>query len=157
MTPRPAETRDAQDLMGLLSLCYAEYPGCFLDPHGDVPDLLDPARSYAGTGGRFLVVEDTSGRVAACIAVDFPQAGEAELHRLYVRPDFRRNGVASRLVGEVERIAGQSGAAKLVLWTDTRFTNAHRLYARLGFRKGETTRSLGDISHSREFFFAKAL
>jgi GNAT superfamily N-acetyltransferase len=95
--------------------------------------------------------------VAACVAVDFPRAGEAELHRLYVRPDARRNGLAARLVGEVEAIARAEGAARLVLWTDTRFRDAHRLYERLGFAKGDVTRSLGDISLSREFFYAKAL
>ncbi len=44
----------------------------------------------------------------------------------------------------------------MILWSDTRFTNAHRLYLALGYGQGHT-RSLGDISHSREFFFERAL
>jgi len=44
----------------------------------------------------------------------------------------------------------------MVMWSDTRFTKAHALYASLGYVRG-VSRSLGDISLSREFFFEKDL
>jgi GNAT superfamily N-acetyltransferase len=157
LQPRHAETRDAQDLFGLVTLCFARFPGCFTDPHGDMPDLVDPGRSYAARGGHFLVVEDETGRVMACVALDFPEPGTAELHRLYVRPDRQGAGNGRALVLHVEALAREAGATRMILWSDTRFAGAHRLYGRLGYARGPVTRSLGDISGSREFFYEKAL
>ena len=154
---RPARDEDAQDLFGLLSLCFAEYPGCFVDPHDDLPDLRAPGSSYAGTNGAFWAVEDERGRVCACVAVDFPESATAELHRLYVRPDQRGTGLGSRLVRQVEAHARSQGASRIVLWSDTRFTTAHRVYKRLGYVQGEGQRQLADISRSVEYRFEKAL
>lgn len=156
-TFRPARDEDAQDLFGLLSLCFAAYPGCFVDPHDDLPDLLAPGQSFAAKGGAFWVAEDERGRVCACAALDFPEPGTAEMHRLYVRPDQRRRGLARRLIAEAEALAGSRGAGRMVLWSDTRFTDAHRLYTSLGYAGGEVTRDLGDISGSVELFFEKRL
>ncbi len=153
---RPVRDGDAQDLIGLITLCFAQYPGCFFDPHGDMPDIMRPAASKLAQQGQFLVAEDAGGRVCACIGVDFPEAGVAEIHRLYVRPDQQGRGLGRLLTGRMEAFARERGAAHMVMWSDTRFTKAHALYARLGYVRG-VSRSLGDISHSREFFFEKDL
>lgn len=165
---RTARDDDAQDLFGLLSLCFAEYPGCFVDPHEDLPDLVRPGHWHERRaksddnadgwllGGEFLVVEDERGRVCACVAVDFPEGSVAELHRLYVRPDCRGRGLARRLTAHAEALARAAGAKRMILWSDTRFTKAHALYASLGYLRGPT-RALGDISNSREYFFERAL
>jgi putative acetyltransferase len=154
---RPVIDADAQDLFGLLSLCYAEYPGCFVDPHDDLPDLISPSSSYAETEGAFWAVEDERGRVCACVAVDFPKSGTAELHRLYVRSDRRGQGLGSLLVRQAESHARARGADRIVLWSDTRFTTAHRLYKRLGYTQIDGQRQLTDISKSAEYRFEKAL
>ncbi|MFC4171652.1 GNAT family N-acetyltransferase [Microvirga sp. GCM10011540] len=154
---RPAADADAQDLFGLLSLCFAEYPGCFVDPHDDLPDLRAPGSSFDRKGGAFWVVDDERGRVCACVAVDFPEEGAAELHRLYVRPDQRGRGLGASLVRKVESFAREKGATRIFFWSDTRFTNAHRLYQRLGYVKVDGQRDLGDISGSVEYRFEKDL
>ena len=154
---RHARDEDAQDLFGLLALCFADYPGCFIDPHDDLKDLRMPGSSLTGNGGVFWVVEDERGRVCACVSVDFPAPGTAELHRLYVRPDQRGKGLGSFLVLAVERHAREEGANRMIFWSDTRFTDAHRLYRRLGYRQTEGLRELGDISNSSEYHFEKDL
>jgi putative acetyltransferase len=45
----------------------------------------------------------------------------------------------------------------MFFWSDTRFTDAHRLYARLGYVRTGDRRDLGDISNSSEYRFEKAL
>lgn len=153
---RTASDEDAQDLFGLLALCFAEYPGCYVDPHDDLVDLRRPGRSFLGKGA-FVVVEDERSRICACVALDQPEAGLAEMHRLYVRPDKRRRGLGARLIRLVEARARGQGAGRLFFWSDTRFQAAHRLYERLGYRRVEGTRALGDISGSIECRFEKAL
>ena len=154
---RPVQDSDAQDLFGLLSLCFADYPGCFVDPHDDLPELRAPATAIAQKGGAFWVAEDERGRVRGCVAVDFPEPGIAELHRLYVRPDQRRRGLGEGLVRLAEDYARGRGATRMVFWSDTRFTTAHRLYERLGYEQVGGTRDLGDISNSVEYRFERDL
>lgn len=167
-TLRPARDEDAQDLFGLLALCFAEYPGCFVDPHEDLPDLVKPGHWLERTrpgpdgcpvplGGAFLVLEDARGRICASVAYDLPEPGIAELHRLYVRPDCRRQGIAARLVLHVEALARSDEARRMILWSDTRFTSAHGLYRRLGYEATGQTRDLGDISRTSEYQFTKML
>ncbi len=157
LTVRAAEDQDAQDLFGLLALCFADYPGCYVDPHQDLADLRRPGASFAAKDGALWVVEDRRGRICACVGVDFPGRGVAELHRLYVRPDMRRRGLGEGLVRLVEREATARGARSIFFYSDTRFVDAHRLYERLGYRQCEGTRELGDISNSVEYRFEKTL
>jgi putative acetyltransferase len=103
------------------------------------------------------VVEDEGGRVCACVAVDVPKPGTGELHRLYVRPDRRGRGLGATLVRVAEEHARGAGASRMIFWSDTRFTGAHRLYERLGYRRAGATRNLGDISNSVEYPFEKDL
>jgi putative acetyltransferase len=154
---RLARNEDAQDLYGLLALCFAEYPGCYVDPHDDLKDLRAPGQSFASRGGHFWVAEDEGGRVSACIAIDYPEPGAGQLHRLYVRPDRRRRGLGRALILRAEEHARTRGAKRIVFWSDTRFTDAHSLYESLGYRRIGGTRNLGDISNSVEYRFEKEL
>jgi putative acetyltransferase len=128
-----------------------------VDPHDDLPDLLRAGSSFDAKGGAFWVVEDERGRVCACVAVDYPKPGAGELHRLYVRPDRRGQGLGSRLVRMAEDQAREQGAREMFFWSDTRFTNAHRLYERSGYTRMAETRELGDVSRTVEYRFEKAL
>lgn len=153
---RPVTRGDAQDLFGLLTLCFADYPGCYTDPHDDLKDLLEPADKYAAPGG-FFALEDERGRICACIALAFPAPGVAELHRVYVRPDRHRRGLGRRMTEAMEARARAAGATRMVLYSDTRFTAAHAMYERLGFIRIGGERAVGDISGSIEYCFEKAL
>ncbi len=153
---RPVDDSDSQDLFGLLTLCFAGYPGCYVDPHDDLKDLLKPSTRFGEPGG-FFVLEDERGRVCACVALDFPQEGVAELHRVYVRPDRHRRGIGRRLSEAMEARARAAGARRMILYSDTRFAAAHAMYEKLGFTRFGDARPLGDISGSHEYGFEKAL
>lgn len=152
---RPVRDEDGPGVIALIAAAYAEYPGCLLDVDRECPDLRAPASSLKERGGAFWVAERPDG-IVGCIGYRPAHEG-VELVRLYVGKAARRQGLGSRLVGLVEAVAGERGARHIVLWSDTRFADAHRLYERLGFHRGAMPRALDDISHSVEFFYRKAL
>ena len=156
MEIREARDDDDWDLIGLVAGCWSEYPGCVLDVHGEVPELLAVATHYRDLGGAFWVVED-NGRIVASIGLAPSGTGVIELRKLYVARAARRRGVGQRLVALVEDEARRGGAVTIEMWSDTRFLDAHRLYERLGYQRGWETRDLHDLSNSTEFSFTKSL
>jgi putative acetyltransferase len=154
---RDARDDDAWDLIGLIAACWAEYPGCILDVHGEEPWLLAPASSYADKGGRLWVAEDGGRLVGSVGLVPAAADGGVALRTLYVARRARRQGLGGRLVDLAEAEAQTRGATFVELWTDTRFLDAHRLYERRGYQRGPATRELHDLSHSVEYYYRKKL
>ena len=76
---------------------------------------------------------------------------------LYVLPEARRMGIASYLVGMVEKHLARMGVVELELWSDIRFVDAHRLYRSLGWRQLDETCDIDDLSDSTEYHFVKKL
>jgi len=145
---RDAVDEDANGLIELIGAVFGEYPGCVLD--------VDVATAFDRRGGRFWVGERDA-RVVACVGFAPADGGGVELKKLYVDRAQRGAGLGTRLVGLVEREAHGRGAGFIDLWSDTRFLDAHRLYASLGYERGPDTRELHDLSETVEFYFRKQL
>jgi putative acetyltransferase len=153
MVPTPATAADVPAVMLLIGRVFAEY-GLLLMPAFEVPDLLRFNRHYTPPHGAFWVVRDDA-RVVGSVGVDRVDDGTAELHRLYVDAALRGQGIGRALVETVLDWAREQQIARVVLWSDTRFENSHRLYRRLGFEQlGERTIE-GDINDSREYRFER--
>jgi putative acetyltransferase len=152
---RDASDSDGNDLITLIDDCWSEYPGCVLDVDAEVPELRAIATHFRLDGGRFWVAVRAS-TVVGCVGMT-PRPDGVQLHKLYVARSDRHRGLGSRLVGLVEDHAETAGARFVELWSDTRFTAAHRLYERLGYYRQPQTRSLGDLSNTVEFQYRKAL
>ena len=158
VTFRDARDEDSWELIGLIAACWAEYPGCILDVHGEEPWLLAPATAHREQGGGRLWVAELDGRLVASVALKpTAEASTVALKSLYVARTARRRGLGERLVSLVETEARARGATFVELWTDTRFHDAHHLYARLGYVHGPHTRELRDLSRSVEYYYRKAL
>ena len=151
---RDGRDDDSASLIALIGAIYAEYPGCILDVEREEPMLLAPATCLAAEGGRFWVAEDAHG-IIGCAGFK-RHADHAELVKLYVAKRERGRGLATRLVATVES-AVSLAFARVELWTDARFLDAHRLYERLSFRRSPGSRTLDDLSHSTEYHYSKAL
>lgn len=154
---RPARDDDAEGLISLIGSCFSEYPGCVLDVDGEEPELRAVAAAYAGRGGAFWVAT-SGGRVIGSVGLQpATTSATCELRKLYVDRTARRRGLGARLCRIVEEEARRRGARFVELWSDTRFTDAHRLYVRLGYTRGTGTRELHDRSRSVEYHFRKTL
>ncbi|HUO91566.1 MAG TPA: GNAT family N-acetyltransferase [Rhizomicrobium sp.] len=153
---RSARDEDSEDLIRLIDNAYREYPGCVLDVDIDMPELRRPASAVTAESGRWWVAE-LDGAVVGSVAVT-PQRGKVvELKKLYVSPLARKRGLGEYLVKLAESEARSREAQMLILWTDTRFENAHRLYDRLGFVRAPETRALNDGSNTIEYHYSKEL
>lgn len=146
----------ASDVPGILTLIggiYADYD-CTLDAEGEEQHLLDPTGYFGKSGGTFWVIDD-GGTVRGTAGV-LLHADAGELKTLYIHASLRRNGWGRRLTDLAIGHARAAGRRRFLLWSDTRFRDAHRLYRRMGFSEFGL-RILGDSNNSTEFGFEMSL
>ena len=97
----------------------------------------DNVRPNVQAGTRLLLVARRGGTLAGSVQLDYDtppnQPHRAEVRKLLVHPDFRRQGVAQLLMAELERRAPQLGRTLLTLDTRTG-DKAEPLYGALGYR-----------------------
>jgi GNAT superfamily N-acetyltransferase len=109
---------------------YREY-GFTWEPEGYHLDVLRPEEAYRAPDA-FFAVATRDGRVIGTIG-GTRHGDEAELKRLYLLREERGQGVGRALAERFLAWARAVGCSRAVLWSDKRFTDAHRLYLRLGF------------------------
>lgn len=153
---RPVRDSDAEGLIRLIDTCWSAYEGCILDVDAEEPQLRAMRSHFDALGGDYWVAEGAGGLVAA--GGGWAPAADpigAELHKLYVLAELRRQGIARRLIAMAEAAARSRGSRFVELWSDTRFLEAHAFYEALGYRRTGRTRELNDLSNTVEFHFVK--
>jgi putative acetyltransferase len=150
----PATRADAPGVIELIRRVFVEY-GWIWDEATEVSDLLRWSPHYEPPRGAFYVIR-SQGRVMGSAGVDRPAAATAELHRLYLDPAMRGRGLGDALVETIVAWCRAQGVPRLTLWSDTRFTHAHRLYLRHGFRQTGERVLPQDVNHTREYHFERA-
>ncbi|MCB9958769.1 MAG: GNAT family N-acetyltransferase [Rhodospirillaceae bacterium] len=154
---RAAVDADGPALMALVGRCYAGFWGCVLWVDGETPYLRRPASVAAERDWRFWVAE-RQGCVVGSVAIK-PEPGARPAQRVasfYVHPGARRQRIGWHLMDLAEADAAGRGAAAMVLWSDTRFVEAHALYEARGYTRTGEARALHDMSLTREFAFEKS-
>jgi putative acetyltransferase len=146
---RPTIPEDVPGILALIGEVYAEY-GCVLAAEKEERHLLEPGPYFRAHEGEFWVVEE-EGRIRATVAVMLDEDA-GELKSLYVHSSLRRQGWGRKLTVLAIDYARANGKQKMILWSDTRFLDAHRLYRSLGFRE-TGTRELHDSNNSVEYGF----
>lgn len=149
------ERGDVPGVIDLIGRVFAEY-GFIYVPSTEVPDLGDFARHYQAPHGEFFVVRQ-DGVVVGSVGVERLDADTAELHRLYLDSHLRGRGTGRALVDAVLDWCRAQGISRLVLWSDTRFDLAHRLYTRAGFRRTDERSLAGDVNDTREYRFERGV
>ncbi len=105
----------------------------------DVPNTIDReltdaalAALYTPPAGALLLAQ-IDDRIVGCAAIRKLDAQICELCRMYVRPTYRRQGVASGLLDRLISIAQTANYSKMRLDTPRFASAAHQLYADYGF------------------------
>lgn len=125
-----------------------------MDVDREMPELHALASYYGNKGGALWVADDVSG-VAGMIATRPLDSATGEICRVYVRPSLHGSSLGHELLTTAERHAINTGAQRLVLWSDTRFDRAHRFYEKRSYVRRGPVRVLHDISNSLEYAYAK--
>jgi len=95
-------------------------------------ELSDLTVKYGLPDGR-LYIARTDGQTSGCIALKKIDDFNCEMKRLYVRPAYRKQGIASLLAGRVIDDAKKAGYKYMLLDTLPFLEGALRLYKKYGF------------------------
>lgn len=84
---------------------------------------------------RFVVVAYNDEKPVGCGAIKEFNAEAMEVKRMYVSPDGRKIGIATKILTELEKWAGEMEYAKCVLETGKRQQDAIALYVKNGYKR----------------------
>lgn len=96
------------------------------------PGLTDSLEQFDPPAGAFVIAEN-DGELAGCAGVRALDATTAEIKRMWVDPTRRGMGIGGRLLAEVERLAAENGADRVLLDTNDTLTEAIAMYRRRGY------------------------
>src|SRR5690242_18963019 len=147
---REGRDADADNLIALIATCWGEYPIIKIDIDAEMPELRALASYYAGKGGALWVV-DAARKIVGMIGVVPRSGGAWEIDGRDVLHPHRGTDVALRMLDIAEAHARTASATRLVLWSDTRFTRAHRWYTKHSYVRHAPIGVPDDISNSLEF------
>jgi ribosomal protein S18 acetylase RimI-like enzyme len=135
---RQARAGDWEELRELRLRALADAPDAFASTRGQEAAFAEEVwrrRAEGGPGSAsFIASQDGTDTGMAAIFVEPNVPGRAHLVGMWVDPRHRRRGVASALIDQALRWAGERRAREMVLWVADHNTAARELYRRLGFR-----------------------
>lgn len=73
--------------------------------------------------------------VVGCASFRHFESGIAEIKRVFVKKEFRGNGISKELMRQIEALAKEKGYTKLVLESGELLVEAMNLYTNLGYRR----------------------
>jgi len=104
----------------------------YLDFQGYESELENLDKKYGPPGGR-LYIALFDGKAAGCIALRPLDEERCEMKRLYVRPEFRGNGIAKAMIEMLIHDAIHIGYRSMLLDTLPALKDALKTYAKFGF------------------------
>jgi GNAT superfamily N-acetyltransferase len=93
-------------------------------------DLDEIESSYEGD----CVLVALDGALVVGSGILLLRAAEGEIVRMAVQREYRRRGIATRLLAELILFAPERGVNRIVVETNARWTEARNLYEKSGFK-----------------------
>jgi len=114
----------------LIQSAFEEYRGRLEPESGALSETAETIG--AAFADHSVIVAETGGTLVGCVLAT-RQGQKLYLGRIAVRPDFRRHGIAGRLLAEAERHARATGARALALGVRIALPGNFRFFAAHGF------------------------
>lgn len=96
-------------------------------------DLLDVERHYIAKGNRFWLAIDEKDRVVGMIGIAILNDHELRLHRFFVKPSRKSQGIGTRLLLEVENFSKSLGIKRIYTRFSVSYQEAEGFYRAKGF------------------------
>jgi GNAT superfamily N-acetyltransferase len=126
------EAADSLIAVRLVDAMVTEMEQLYSLPAGTGLGTGAPPSQFSPPGGAFLVIY-ADGKPVAGGGVKRDEDGVAEIKRMYVVPEARRQGLGRRLLEELEETARRLGYARIRLDTGARQPHAQAMYERAGY------------------------
>ena len=98
------------------------------------PDLLDIKANYIDNGDMFWIALGENNRVIGCVGYETIKPLEARIHRLYIKPELKRQGIGSALLETLVKYVKAKGYNKLSIHTgDEKYWESKLFYKAKGF------------------------
>ena len=102
------------------------------------PDLLDIQNNYLNKGDMFWVALGEKNRVIGCVGYETINPLEVRIHRLYVKPELKRQGIGSALLETVVKYVKEKGYKKISIHLgDEKYWESKLFYKAKGFVETE--------------------
>jgi GNAT superfamily N-acetyltransferase len=146
-TFQPADAAAVRDLFsqGLLDFAsdetYGVYDMGFEGPmreyirHSLADDLADISASYLNEPGGHFWAAESEGQIKGMVGIQRRTDEEAELRRMSVASDSRRQGIGSRLLETAEAFCREQGYLRIRLTTVSLLQPAIALYRKHGYQQ----------------------
>jgi ribosomal protein S18 acetylase RimI-like enzyme len=111
--------------------------GQLVDYTKDKKPFNNIQKDYFNKGGRFWVVEDIKeNKIIGMIGLKIISPNIGKMKSLRVHPNYRRQGIAKKLVSILEKYAEDKEIKKIILGVgdDENFLPATKLYKSLGYK-----------------------
>jgi len=161
--------RSAEDFEAMAGLCrkLAQWDVDASAPHGvseeDIRTLFQPETSgpklamQFGTPDAVAFVARSGGLPAGCLAFDPFGDGTAELHKFFVDPAFRGQGVGRALMGAVLAEIGKGPTRTVLIHTTFYMESAVAVYESFGFRPCPPFRETPEHVRHTDVFLSRAM
>lgn len=136
------EIKPAYDDEENIITLFTEYTLMLADVRSDIGKYLDLqnydhelghlGEKYGLSNGRLLIAY-ADGKAVGCIALRKLNETECEMKRLYIRPEFRRSGIARQLAQKLLSEAREIGYQAMLLDSVPELIPALKFYEKLGF------------------------
>jgi putative acetyltransferase len=84
---------------------------------------------------KYVVVAYENGKELGCGAIKEYAPDTMEVKRMYVSPECRQRGIATKILAELEKWASELGYAKCILETGKKQPEAITLYQKKGYKQ----------------------
>ncbi|MCE3229361.1 MAG: family N-acetyltransferase [Bacteroidetes bacterium] len=116
--------------------------------------LKNPDKAYLETGG-FVFFALLENKVVGCVALKRLSEDKFEFCKLYVHPEIRKEGIATKLIERCISRCKENYASELWLQTTNALKDAHKLYDKLGFSEQKSTKEMHILKRTQKIMCLK--